>query len=81
VLVGVGGFLGIGEKDVAVRYQDLTFNRDAAQNVTVVTLLTSDMLAAAPDYETLNEQAVTVGDNTTVIEKDMEADQGDTGIN
>jgi sporulation protein YlmC with PRC-barrel domain len=81
VLIGVGGFLGIGEKDVAVRYQDLTFNRDAAQNVTVVTLLTSDMLAAAPDYETLNEQAVTVGDNTTVMEKDEETIPSDTGIN
>lgn len=80
VLIGVGGFLGIGEKDVAVRYQDLTLNRDEAQNVTVVTPLTSDMLASAPDYERLNEQAVTVGENTSVIEKDEENIPGDPGL-
>jgi hypothetical protein len=80
VLIGVGGFLGIGEKDVAVRYQDLTFNRDEAQNVTVVTSLSSEMLGSAPDYQSLNEQAVTVGRNTTVIEKDDESIPSDPGI-
>ncbi|MGK2923574.1 MAG: PRC-barrel domain-containing protein [Methyloceanibacter sp.] len=81
VLIGVGGFLGIGEKEVAVRYQDLTFNRDEAQNVTVVTPLSSDMLASAPDYERLSEQAVTVGENNSVIEKDEERLPSDPGIN
>jgi len=81
VLIGVGGFLGIGEKEVAVRYQDLTFNRDEAQNVTVVTTLSSDMLTSAPDYERLSEQAVTVGENSSVIEKDEEQLPSDPGIN
>ena len=27
-LIGVGGFLGIGEKDVAVRFEDIKLNRD-----------------------------------------------------
>ena len=80
VLIGVGGFLGIGEKEVAVRYQDLTFNRDEAQNVTVVTTLSGEMLASAPDYERLSEQAVTVGENTSVIEKDEEQLPSDPGI-
>jgi len=80
VLVGVGGFLGIGEKDVAVRYQDLTFNRGEAQTITVVTPLTSDMLASAPDYESLNEQAVTLGQNTSVIEKDDESVPAEPGV-
>lgn len=80
VLVGVGGFLGIGQKDVAVRYGDLTFNRDEAQNVTVVTPLTSEMLASAPEYKRLNEQSLTVGANTTVIEKDVDDLPSDPGV-
>lgn len=79
-VVGVGGFLGIGEKEVAVRYEDLTFNRDEAQNVTVVTTLTSGMLGSAPDYERLSEQSVTVGENTSVIEKDEERLPSDPGV-
>jgi sporulation protein YlmC with PRC-barrel domain len=80
VLIGVGGFLGIGEKDVAVRYQDLVLNRDEAQNVTVVTPLTSEMLASAPDYKRLSEQSMTVGKNTTDIEKDTQSAPADPGI-
>lgn len=55
-LIGVGGFLGIGEKDVAVPYKDLKLARDANDNVTVVANLTKDQLSAAPDYQTLDEQ-------------------------
>ncbi len=58
-LIGVGGFLGIGEKDVAVRYQDLKLTRDENDNVTVIANLSKDQLAAAPDYQTLDEQEVT----------------------
>ncbi len=80
VLIGVGGFLGIGEKEVAVRYEDLTFNRDEAQNVTVVTTLTSEILTSAPDYERLSEQSLTVGENTSVIEKDEQRLPSDSGV-
>ena len=34
-LIGVGGFLGIGEKHVAVRFEDLKFTRDDKDNVNV----------------------------------------------
>ncbi|HUW73833.1 MAG TPA: PRC-barrel domain-containing protein [Methyloceanibacter sp.] len=70
VLVGVGGFLGLGEKDVAVRYEDLTFSRAEDQSIRIGTNLSSAMLNAAPDYQRLNEQSVTVGENTTDIQKD-----------
>jgi sporulation protein YlmC with PRC-barrel domain len=70
VLVGVGGFLGLGEKDVALRYEDLSFARDEDQSITVSTELTSDVLASAPDYQRLNEQAITVGGNAADIQKD-----------
>ena len=58
-LIGVGGFLGIGEKDVAVPYQDLKLARDENDNVTVIANLSKDQLASAPDYQTLDEQEVT----------------------
>jgi hypothetical protein len=79
VLVGVGGFLGLGEKDVAVRYEDLSFARDEDQTVTIGTNLSSDMLASAPDYQRLNEQAITMGENTTDVEKE-ESIPSDPGI-
>lgn len=62
VLIGAGGFLGLGEKDVAVSYDDLKFVRDEDNNVKVISNMTSETLASAPDYERLSEQAVTVGE-------------------
>ena len=47
-LIGVGGFLGIGEKDIAVRYQDLKLARDENDNVTVVANFSKDQLARHP---------------------------------
>lgn len=60
-LIGVGGFLGIGEKDVAVRFEDLKLARDENNNVKVVLNLSKETLAAAPDYKTLDEQPVVEG--------------------
>jgi PRC-barrel domain len=61
VLIGSGGFLGIGEKDVAVRFEDLKLARDEGDNVKIIANLNKETLAAAPDYETLSEQKVTIG--------------------
>ena len=72
VLVGVGGFLGLGEKDVAVQFDSLKFSRDDNRSVKVMANLTSEMLASAPDYKRLSEQELTVGAATgdeTVNEK------------
>lgn len=72
VLVGVGGFLGLGEKDVAVRFDSLDFSRDENRNVKVMANMTSEMLASAPDFQRLSEQELTLGDLTdedTVKEK------------
>jgi hypothetical protein len=63
VLVGSGGFLGIGEKDVALGFEDLRFARDENNNIKVIANVTKETLASAPDYETLAEQQVTVGEN------------------
>ena len=61
VLIGSGGFLGLGEKDVAVRFEDLKLARDENDSIKVVADLSKETLASAPDYETLSEQKLTVG--------------------
>ena len=61
VVVGSGGFLGLGEKDVALRFEDLKLARDENDSVKIVADVNKEILAAAPDYETLAEQEVTVG--------------------
>ena len=60
-LIGVGGFLGIGEKDVAVRFEDLKLTRDGNNNAKVVLNVSKETLASAPDYKTLDEQPVVEG--------------------
>jgi sporulation protein YlmC with PRC-barrel domain len=49
VVVGVGGFLGIGEKNIALGYDTLTYSEKDGQRQIVVPL-TKDALAAAPAY-------------------------------
>ncbi|MCJ7788182.1 MAG: PRC-barrel domain-containing protein [Methyloceanibacter sp.] len=61
VLIRSGSFLGIGGKDVALRFEDIKFSRGEDNTITVMTNISADTLAAAPDYETLEEQKVTVG--------------------
>lgn len=49
VIVGVGGFLGIGEKDVALSFDQLAFaNNDT--DLVVTTNATKESLQAAPEY-------------------------------
>ena len=50
VIVGVGGFLGMGEKDVALPYDQLTFSKDGNNNLIVGTSATKESLEAAPEY-------------------------------
>jgi sporulation protein YlmC with PRC-barrel domain len=50
VIVGVGGFLGMGEKDVALPYDQLTFAKDAASTLVVGTSATKESLQVAPEY-------------------------------
>jgi sporulation protein YlmC with PRC-barrel domain len=49
VIVGVGGFLGLGEKQVGMRYETLTPSEKDGQKVIMVPL-TKEALMAAPDY-------------------------------
>jgi sporulation protein YlmC with PRC-barrel domain len=47
VVIGVGGFLGMGEKDVAVRWEELSFTDN---NEKIVINATKDQLAALPAH-------------------------------
>ena len=50
VIVGVGGFLGIGEKAVALPYDQLTFSKDGNGSLIVGTGATKESLESAPEY-------------------------------
>jgi sporulation protein YlmC with PRC-barrel domain len=50
VIVGVGGFLGIGEKDVALPFDKLSFAMDNDNDLVVTTNATKESLQAEPAY-------------------------------
>ena len=50
VIVGVGGFLGMGEKDVALPFDQLMFAKDASDDLIVSTSATKESLQSAPEY-------------------------------
>lgn len=50
VIVGVGGFLGMGEKNVAIPFDQLMFAKDAEGVLTVTTSMTKENLQSAPEY-------------------------------
>ena len=58
VILGVGGFLGIGEKNVAVPMQDVKFvkNGDGADDFFLVVNANKDLLTNAPAYVSLDEK-------------------------
>jgi sporulation protein YlmC with PRC-barrel domain len=51
VVVSVGGFLGVGAKAVAVKWDDIKFGKDG-KSLMLTTGLTADELKAMPDYKT-----------------------------
>jgi hypothetical protein len=46
---------------VALRFEDLRLARDENDAVKIIADVNKETLAAAPDYQTLSEQKVTVG--------------------
>lgn len=55
VVVSVGGFLGVGAKDVAVKWEDLKFGREG-DSLLVTTGLNKEALQAMPDYTSERRQ-------------------------
>ncbi len=56
MVVGVGGFLGIGEKNVAIDYDALSITADENGNKKLVLDATADELAAAPEFMPTQEK-------------------------
>lgn len=66
-VVGVGGFLGIGEKNVALPMSKITVSRDANNNnnLRLTTPETAEALKAAPEFKTLEDQKSEADKTTT----------------
>ncbi|XDA99463.1 PRC-barrel domain-containing protein [Sulfitobacter sp. LCG007] len=57
VVIGVGGFLGLGEKDVAVEMASLSTTTDDMGNIRLVTSATKADFEAAEDFVTTDQVA------------------------
>jgi hypothetical protein len=51
VIIGVGGFLGMGEKNVQLPYEQLTFSRDANGYLVVTANISKESLQSAPEWK------------------------------
>lgn len=56
VVIGVGGFLGLGEKNVAVPVDKITATTDSDGRVKLALNATKEQLEAAPEFKTLADQ-------------------------
>jgi hypothetical protein len=64
VVIGVGGFLGMGEREVAVNFDSLRMSQDS-NNRTLVTLdATKDSLKAAPEWRWAGDRSNTTGNGS-----------------
>ncbi len=57
VVIGVGGFLGLGEKSVALPFEAITYGEQAGAR-TIMVPLTKEALQAAPDYKLTEKTAM-----------------------
>ncbi|MDI4664089.1 PRC-barrel domain-containing protein [Xanthobacter autotrophicus] len=60
-VIGVGGFLGVGEKDVAVPFQAVEVTRNADGKNRLVLRKTKDELKAAPEFAKYESAPATTG--------------------
>ncbi|HZS64009.1 MAG TPA: PRC-barrel domain-containing protein [Xanthobacteraceae bacterium] len=60
-IVSVGGFLGMGSKDVALAPSSLQIAQDEKNNLKISVSLTKDQLKQAPEFKTLKSQSSTMG--------------------
>ena len=56
IIISVGGFLGVGAKDVAVKWEDVKFGKDG-KSLALTTDLTKDALKGMPDYKYERQKA------------------------
>jgi sporulation protein YlmC with PRC-barrel domain len=51
VVIGVGGFLGMGERDVAIAFDSLKITRDSDNDEVITVNATKESLKSAPQWE------------------------------
>lgn len=73
VVIGVGGFLGIGEKNVAVSMDDLEFVTAADNTERYVLATTKEALNSAPAFEWQDDQPADTAATTTAPANDAMA--------
>jgi len=64
VIIGVGGFLGIGQKNVAVNYSELQWVVAEDNTERFVLPTTKEALESAPDFEAVDETPPPAADGT-----------------
>ena len=52
VIVGVGGFLGLGERNVALKLSELDMRRNESGNIVIATNMTKEQLKQLPEWKT-----------------------------
>ncbi|KQV03208.1 hypothetical protein ASC89_16155 [Devosia sp. Root413D1] len=73
VVIGVGGFLGIGEKNVAVNYAELEWITAEDGSERFVLATTKEALETAPNFETTDDAADAAPADTTAPAADANA--------
>jgi sporulation protein YlmC with PRC-barrel domain len=75
-VIGVGGFLGLGEKNVAIPFENVTTTVKNENESVVVLNVTREELEAAPDFADLNGQPIRVsqGLQDTASETNQQAE-------
>jgi sporulation protein YlmC with PRC-barrel domain len=72
VVIGVGGFLGMGEHEVAMSFESLRLSQDSNGKLLVVFNATKDSLKAAPAWTwTGSDRSSTSGTSTAPSNKPM----------
>ena len=68
IVIGVGGFLGVGEQDVAVTMNEVSFaaNADTAEDMYIVVNTSGEMLKTSPKFDRKTMTATTPADATTI---------------
>ncbi|MBN9364539.1 MULTISPECIES: PRC-barrel domain-containing protein [unclassified Devosia] len=74
VVIGVGGFLGIGEKNVAVNYSELQWVTAEDGTKRFVLNTTKEALETAPNFETTETAAAPAADAGAMAPADQPAD-------
>ncbi|MGJ8624648.1 MAG: PRC-barrel domain-containing protein [Yoonia sp.] len=82
VIIGVGGFLGIGEKDVAVAMDQLQFVTEEGEIDAYFIVINASTIGIqdAPAYEHTQMADTTTPENQSVLEQPMKEDNGYTAV-